>query len=157
MEFEIYTDGACFPNPGKGGWAFLSRCGIGASGHEEVSTNQRMEMLAVIRALKTFDGQGKIKIVTDSRFVIDGSTKWMPNWKKNDWRKKSKGPIKNLELWMELDALLARNEVRFQWVKGHSGDPMNERADAMAGDAIGLSAAERQKWERRYQTMSRYV
>lgn len=156
MEFEIYTDGACFPNPGKGGWAFLSKCGIAGSGSEEVSTNQRMEMIAVIQAIQAFDGKGKIKIVTDSQFVINGSTQWMPNWKKSDWRKKSKGPIKNLELWMELDAVLSRNEVLFEWVKGHSGNPMNEKVDAMAGEAIGLTTAERQKWERHYETMSRW-
>lgn len=156
MEFEIYTDGACFPNPGKGGWAFLSKCGKSGSGFEEKSTNQRMEMLAVIRAIEAVSGLGKIKIVTDSQFVINGATQWMPNWKKRGWKKSSKGSIKNLELWLELDALLARNEVLFQWVKGHSGNPMNERVDAMAGEAIGITTAERQKWERRFQTMSRW-
>lgn len=143
-EITVWTDGACIPNPGKGGWAWVSEIeSLREFGREDKSTNIRMEMMAIISAIESLRGSfNKINIITDSQFVIDGCTKWLSGWKKNGWVKK-KGEIKNLELWMKLDSLMQTVDIEFKWVRGHSGDPMNELADSLAGDATGLSFEER--------------
>ena len=137
---EIYTDGACSGNPGAGGWGAILRYGEvekELSGAEKETTNNRMELTAVIEALKALHRDCEIVIHTDSRYVMDGVTNWMPNWKKNNWRTSNKkSAVKNVDLWQELDMLLAKHQVRWIWVKGHNGHPENERVDKLARDAI---------------------
>lgn len=148
---EISTDGACFPNPGHGGWGWVTPCGQSHSGTENPSTNQRMEMMAVIAALEHFDGKAaQILIRSDSQFVIKGCTEWMPGWKVRGWCKSDGSIVKNLDLWRRLDELLSRNRVGFQWVRGHNGDEMNERADQLASAATGVGSEERERLERLY-------
>ena len=136
----IHTDGACSGNPGPGGWgAILEWNGHRKeiSGAEPETTNNRMELMAAIRALKAIKGNGKpVRLVTDSTYVRDGVTKWIHGWKKNGWKTAAKKPVKNADLWMELDEAAARHEVQWDWVKGHSGDPDNDRADELARLAI---------------------
>ncbi|WP_420431315.1 ribonuclease HI [Hyphobacterium sp.] len=136
----IHTDGACSGNPGPGGWgAILEWNGHRKeiSGAELETTNNRMELMAAIRALKAIKGSGKpVRLVTDSTYVRDGVTKWIHGWKKNGWKTAAKKPVKNADLWMELDAAASRHEVSWDWVKGHSGDPDNDRADELARLAI---------------------
>lgn len=136
----IHTDGACSGNPGPGGWgAILEWNGHRKeiSGAEPETTNNRMELMAAIRALKAIKGSGKpVRLVTDSTYVRDGVTKWIHGWKKNGWKTAAKKPVKNADLWMELDEAAARHEVQWDWVKGHSGDPDNDRADELARLAI---------------------
>lgn len=145
----MYTDGSCIPNPGKGGYAFLSRCGLTGSGNEEKSTNQRMEIKAVIEALRACPEGSTITIRTDSQFVIKGATQWMRGWIKNGWVTVNGDPVKNRELWEELWKLLGTRFVVFQWVRGHSGDEMNEKVDALANSATGATADEREDMNRR--------
>jgi len=136
---EIYTDGACRGNPGPGGWGVLLRSGEHEKqlhGGEKHTTNNRMEMMAVIEGLKSLKQQGQIKIVTDSKYVLNGVTQWMPNWKKNNWKTAAKKPVKNVDLWQQLDELLQGHEVQWQWVKGHSGHPENELVDQLANVGI---------------------
>ena len=137
---EIYTDGACSGNPGAGGWGAILRYGEvekELSGAEKETTNNRMELTAVIEALKALHRDCEIVIHTDSRYVMDGVTNWMPNWKKNNWRTSNKkSAVKNVDLWQELDTLLTKHQVRWIWVKGHNGHPENERVDKLARDAI---------------------
>ena len=137
---EIYTDGACSGNPGAGGWGAILRYGEvekELSGAEKETTNNRMELTAVIEALKALHRDCEIVIHTDSRYVMDGVTNWMPNWKKNNWRTSNKkSAVKNVDLWQELDMLLTKHQVRWIWVKGHNGHPENERVDKLARDAI---------------------
>lgn len=137
---EIYTDGACSGNPGAGGWGVILRYGTvekELSGAEKETTNNRMELTAVIEALKALHRDCEIVIHTDSRYVMDGVTNWMPNWKKNNWRTSNKkSAVKNVDLWQELDTLLTKHQVRWIWVKGHNGHPENERVDKLARDAI---------------------
>ncbi|WP_421785816.1 ribonuclease HI [Hyphobacterium sp.] len=136
----IHTDGACSGNPGPGGWgAILEWKGHRKeiSGAEPETTNNRMELMAAIQALQSIKGKGKpVRLVTDSVYVRDGVSKWIHAWKKNGWRTAAKKPVKNADLWMELDAAAARHDVQWDWVKGHSGDPDNERADELARLAI---------------------
>ena len=136
----IHTDGACSGNPGPGGWgAILQWNGHRKelSGAEPDTTNNRMELMAAIRALQAIKGSGKpIRLVTDSTYVKDGLTKWIHGWKKNGWKTAAKKPVKNADLWMELETAAARHDVRWEWVKGHSGDPENDRADELARLAI---------------------
>jgi ribonuclease HI len=136
----IHTDGACSGNPGPGGWgAILQWNGHRKelSGAEPDTTNNRMELMAAIRALQTIKGSGKpIRLVTDSTYVKDGLTKWIHGWKKNGWKTAAKKPVKNADLWMELETAAARHDVSWEWVKGHSGDPENDRADELARLAI---------------------
>ena len=144
---EIYTDGACSGNPGAGGWGAILRYGTvekELSGAEKETTNNRMELTAVIEALKALNRDCEIVIHTDSRYVMDGVTSWLPNWKKNNWRTSNKkSAVKNVDLWQELDTLLTKHQVRWIWVKGHNGHPENERVDKLARDAIkSLQAAE---------------
>lgn len=143
---EIWTDGACVPNPGRGGWGYCTKEGHRGSGGMPQTTNQVMELMAVIQALKVFDEKGKsLTIISDSMYVINGATKWMPKWKVKGWMTKGQ-PVKHRPLWEELDALLTRNIITFKWVKGHSGDEMNELADQIATEALCLSDLEIKKY-----------
>ncbi len=132
---EIYSDGACSGNPGPGGWGALMICrGVEKeiSGGEAETTNNRMELMAVIRALQSLKRPCSIKIATDSQYVMKGVTEWMKDWKARNWRTAAKKPVKNVELWKELDAALEQHTTTWEWVKGHSGHPQNERADELA-------------------------
>ena len=135
---SIYTDGACSGNPGKGGWgAVLVYNGTEKemSGFEAETTNNRMELTAVIEALKALKKECDITIYTDSRYVMEGVQEWMPNWKLNGWKTTNKkSPVKNVELWQILDSLLSKHKIKWVWVKGHNGHPENERVDKLARD-----------------------
>ncbi len=143
---EIFTDGACSGNPGAGGWGAILRCRNvekELSGGERETTNNRMEMTAVISALQALKYPCNITLYTDSRYVLDGVTKWLPNWKKNNWKTANKkSEVKNMDLWQILDALLPQHEIRWVWVKGHNGHPENERVDELARLAIKNLACE---------------
>ena len=139
MTIEIFTDGACSGNPGPGGWAAILRSGAHEkelSGGERATTNNRMEMTAVIEGLKALKQPSQITLHTDSRYVMDGATKWLSGWKTKGWKTADKKPVKNEDLWRALDAEMARHQIRWVWVAGHSGHPENERADALARGAI---------------------
>lgn len=135
-----FTDGACSGNPGPGGWGVVLQAKDGDAllkerelcGGAAKTTNNRMELTAAIEALQTLEHESKITLITDSVYVKDGITKWLWGWKKNGWRTAAKKPVKNAELWQKLDAAQARHQVTWQWVKGHAGQPENERADALA-------------------------
>lgn len=135
-----FTDGACSGNPGPGGWGVVLQANNGDAllkerelcGGAAETTNNRMELTAAIEALETLERESKITVITDSVYVKDGITKWLSGWKKNGWRTAAKKPVKNAELWQKLDAAQARHQVTWQWVKGHAGQPENERADALA-------------------------
>lgn len=135
---EIYTDGACSGNPGAGGWGALLRCGETEkelSGGESETTNNRMELTAVIKALQALKRECEVMLYTDSKYVMDGVNQWMPNWKKNNWRTTNKkSEVKNIDLWLELDKLLPLHKIKWNWVKGHNGHPENERVDKLARD-----------------------
>ena len=136
---DIFTDGACSGNPGPGGWAAILRAGKHEkelSGGEAATTNNRMELTAVIRALEALKQPSAAFVHTDSRYVMDGATKWMKNWKKNGWKTADKKPVKNEELWRALEDAAARHSVSWRWVEGHAGHAENERADALAREAI---------------------
>lgn len=135
---EIFTDGACKGNPGPGGWGALLRLGGNEkelSGGEAETTNNRMEMMAAIRALDALKRPCAVDLYTDSTYVRDGITKWIFGWKKNGWRNAGKKPVANADLWQELDRAAARHQVTWHWVKGHAGHEGNERADRLASDA----------------------
>ena len=134
----IYTDGACRGNPGPGGWGAILLYGDKEKelfGGEPETTNNRMELMAAIVALETLNAPCQVVLTTDSKYVMDGITQWMANWKKRGWKTASKQPVKNVDLW-RLDAAVQRHEIDWQWVKGHSGHPGNERADALANRGI---------------------
>jgi ribonuclease HI len=136
---DIFTDGACSGNPGPGGWAAILRAGHHEkeiSGADAATTNNRMELTAVIRALESLKKPSAVRVHTDSRYVMDGLTKWLTRWKANGWRTSDKKPVKNEDLWRALDDAVARHEVHWTWVAGHSGHAENERADALARAAI---------------------
>ena len=136
---EMYTDGACRGNPGKGGWGVLLRYGDAEKvlyGGEKLTTNNRMELTAVIKGLEALTKSCRIKITTDSKYVLQGVTEWMPNWKKRNWRTANKKPVLNVELWQQLDELVAQHEIEWDWVKGHSGHPENELADQLANQGV---------------------
>ncbi len=136
---KIYTDGACSGNPGPGGWgAILQWNGHEKelSGGEEETTNNRMEMTAVIMALKALKKHSTVEIYTDSKYVMDGLTKWLAGWKARGWKTADKKPVKNQDLWERIDSLVQSHNVTFFWVKGHDGHPENERADQLAVSAI---------------------
>ena len=138
-EVTIYTDGACKGNPGPGGWgAWLSTGGHEKElfGGESTTTNNRMELTAVIQALASLTRRCRVAIYTDSEYVKNGMTTWIHNWKRRGWRTADNKPVKNVELWQRLDDLVAHHEVRWHWVKGHAGDPGNERADALANKGV---------------------
>ncbi|MBU6468931.1 MAG: ribonuclease HI [Betaproteobacteria bacterium] len=140
---DIYTDGACRGNPGPGGWgALLTYQGREKtlSGGESHTTNNRMELMAVIQALKALQRQCQVSIHTDSQYVKNGITQWIFNWKKNGWKTADRKPVKNADLWQQLDLLVAQHQIEWFWVKGHAGHPGNERADQLANLGIdGLS------------------
>ena len=136
---KIYTDGACSGNPGPGGWGvFIENSGnvTELSGRDENTTNNRMELKAVIEALKFFTINSELTIHTDSKYVMDGASRWIINWKKNNWKTAQKKDVKNKDLWIELDNLLNYHNVSWVWVKGHDGIYGNERADYLATSVI---------------------
>ena len=135
----IYTDGACKGNPGPGGWgAWLATGGHEKElcGGEKLTTNNRMELTAVIESLALLKRQSPVAIYTDSEYVKNGITTWIHGWKKRGWRTADNKPVKNIELWQRLDGLVAGHEVQWHWVRGHAGDPGNERADALANRGV---------------------
>ncbi len=136
---DIFTDGACSGNPGPGGWGAILRAGAHEkeiSGGEAQTTNNRMELMAVIRALHSLKKESQVTIHTDSKYVMDGAMKWLKNWKKNGWKTADKKPVKNEDLWRTLESELERHTVKWRWVKGHSDHVENNRADALARAAI---------------------
>lgn len=136
---EIYADGACRGNPGPGGWAATLEYGEHLrelSGAEAQTTNNRMELTAVIRALEALKRGVSARVHTDSEYVVRGINEWLPNWKARGWRTADRKPVKNQDLWEQLDAAAARHDIEWKWVKGHSGVPGNERVDALANAAI---------------------
>jgi len=135
---EVFTDGACKGNPGPGGWGALLRMGRHEkelSGSDPATTNNRMELTAAIRALDALIEPCRVTLHTDSKYVLEGITRWVHGWQKNGWKTAGKKPVQNAELWHELIAAVARHEVEWVWVKGHDGHPENERADALASAA----------------------
>lgn len=135
---DIFTDGACKGNPGPGGWGVLLRMGRHEkelSGSDADTTNNRMEMTAAIRALGALIEPCEVTLHTDSKYLIDGMTKWMDGWKKRGWVSASKKPVRNADLWHELIEVAAPHTIHWQWVKGHSGHPENDRVDKLASDA----------------------
>ncbi|QPQ55895.1 ribonuclease HI [Allosphingosinicella flava] len=137
-EVEIFTDGACKGNPGPGGWGAVIRSGSREkelSGGEALSTNNRMELMAAIKALEALKRPCTVTVSTDSVYVRDGITKWIHGWRRNGWKTADKKPVKNAELWQELLNACAPHQIRWEWVKGHAGHPENERADKLACDA----------------------
>jgi ribonuclease HI len=138
-EVEIYTDGACRGNPGPGGWAALLLSGgheREISGAELATTNNRMELTAVIRALEALKRPVQGRIYTDSQYVRQGVLEWLSQWKRRGWKTADKKPVKNQDLWQELDVLTQKHQLEWHWVKGHSGNVGNERVDALANRAI---------------------
>jgi ribonuclease HI len=136
---EIYTDGACRGNPGPGGWGVSLRYNgtrKDMHGGELQTTNNRMELMAAITGLEALKRPCKVKLYTDSKYVLDGITSWMDAWKKRGWKTANKKPVKNIELWQRLDAATDNHDINWIWVKGHSGDEGNERADELANMAI---------------------
>jgi ribonuclease HI len=138
-EAEIYTDGACRGNPGRGGWGAVLRY----KGHEKtlygaepLTTNNRMELMAAIRALESLKRPCRVRLTTDSQYVQKGITEWMANWKRNGWKTAAKKPVKNADLWQRLDMAISGHQIQWEWVKGHSGHPENELADELANRAI---------------------
>ena len=138
----IYTDGACKGNPGPGGWGALLLWGDHEKelfGGENATTNNRMELTAVIRALESLRRGCEVDLYTDSQYVKNGIETWIHSWKRNGWKTADRKPVKNDDLWRELDALAARHRVRWHWVRGHNDHPLNDRADALAN--LGVAAA----------------
>ncbi|MCG6952498.1 MAG: ribonuclease HI [Betaproteobacteria bacterium] len=134
-DVEMYADGACRGNPGPGGWGVLLRAGgreRSLHGGEASTTNNRMELTAVIRGLEALKRPCRVRLYTDSQYVQKGITQWIHDWKRRGWRTADKKPVKNIDLWQQLDALAARHAVSWHWVKGHAGHDGNERADALA-------------------------
>ena len=139
---EIYSDGACRGNPGPGGWGALLRAN-GAEkeiyGGEARTTNHRMELMAAIRALEALKRRSHVRLYTDSIYVMKGITIWINSWKKKGWRTADKKPVKNEDLWRQLDELAAKHDIEWHWVKGHAGHPENERADQLANKGIPVA------------------
>jgi ribonuclease HI len=136
---EIYADGACKGNPGPGGWGAILRAGGEERelfGGERQTTNNRMELTAVIRALEALERPCAVEVYTDSQYVQKGISEWMHAWKRRGWRTADKQPVKNVDLWQQLDRLAAPHRIRWHWVKGHAGHPENERADALANRGV---------------------
>ena len=136
---EVYSDGACKGNPGPGGWGALLRFGARERelwGGEAATTNNRMELMAVIRALEALKRSSRVRVYTDSQYVQKGISEWMRKWKRNGWKTADRKPVKNDDLWKELDELAARHHIEWHWVRGHAGHPENERADRLANLGI---------------------
>ena len=132
---KIWTDGSCLGNPGPGGWGFIATDGKNVaqrSGGEKMTTNNQMELTAVIRALTAAQKHSEIEIHTDSQYVKNGMESWIKNWKKNNWKTADKKPVKNQELWQKLDELASRIKIHWVWVRGHNGEEFNERVDDLA-------------------------
>lgn len=142
---EIYTDGACSGNPGPGGWGALVREAalddVELCGGEPATTNNRMELTAVIEALASLCPGRDVDMYTDSQYVQKGISEWIHNWKRRGWKTAAKEPVKNVDLWMRLDALAQQHRVKWHWVKGHAGHPENERADALANQGMTRARA----------------
>ncbi len=139
MTVEIYTDGACRGNPGPGGWGALLRYNNHEKklkGAEQMTTNNRMELLAAIKALEALTKPCQIDLYTDSQYLRQGMTSWLKQWKLKGWKNSKREPVKNADLWKELDAMAHRHQISWHWVKGHSGHPENDLADALANEAI---------------------
>jgi ribonuclease HI len=137
-EVTIYTDGACQGNPGPGGWGALLRYGKhekALSGGEKDTTNNRMELMAALEALRALNTSCQVTLFTDSEYLKKGVTEWMPAWKRRNWRRKG-GKLANVDLWMKLDEEIGRHEIHWRWVKGHAGNLLNERVDQLARRAI---------------------
>lgn len=135
---KIWTDGSCLGNPGPGGWGFVATDGKNIaerSGAERDTTNNRMELMAVYRALTAAKNHKSVEIHTDSQYVKNGMTTWLKNWKKNNWRTADRKPVKNQDLWMALDNVAADKDIHWVWVKGHAGEELNERVDTLARTA----------------------
>ena len=144
MTIYIYTDGACKGNPGPGGWGVLLQSGDTKKelfGGERQTTNNRMEMMAVIQGLTALKKPSTVTVFLDSQYVLKGITEWLPGWKAKGWRTAAKQPVKNMDLWQQLDALVAGggHKIDWRWVKGHAGDPGNERADALANKGVDMA------------------
>ena len=143
MTVAIYTDGACRGNPGPGGWGAVLLYGghrREISGAAAQTTNNRMELTAAIRALEALTRPSAVDLYTDSTYLKDGITRWLPNWKASGWRTAAKTPVKNRDLWETLDALVGRHDVTWHWVRGHAGNAENERADTLARAALKADA-----------------
>lgn len=145
---HLITDGACSGNPGPGGWAFILRdAGTGTereqTGGETETTNNRMELTAVIMGLRGLEEGTTVELYSDSQYVLKGLKEWMADWKRRGWRTAAKKPVKNRELWEELDGLASRHEIRFHWVRGHNDHPDNDRADRLAVEARDRAASGR--------------
>lgn len=139
VDIQIFTDGACRGNPGPGGWGVILRSGSHEKelfGGEQSTTNNRMELRAAIEGLAALKRPSQVTVTTDSQYVRQGITQWIEGWKRNQWRTSAKKPVKNQDLWQLLDELTSRHEVTWEWVKGHSGHPDNEHADALANRGI---------------------
>jgi ribonuclease HI len=142
-EVVIYTDGACSGNPGRGGWGVVMRWQDHEKelhGGEPLTTNNRMELTAAIQALEALNRPSKVSLHTDSKYLLDGITKWIAGWQRNGWLTSAKKPVKNDDLWRRLVEAMSRHEVTWLWVKGHAGDPGNERADELARQGIEEAA-----------------
>jgi ribonuclease HI len=140
MVVEIYSDGACSGNPGPGGWGALLRYGDHEKelfgGEPQETTNNRMELMGAIRALESLTRPVSVRLHTDSTYVRNGITRWLPNWKRNNWMTAERKPVKNADLWRRLETAIERHSVDWLWVRGHAGDPGNERADALANRGL---------------------
>lgn len=135
MKVQIFTDGACKGNPGPGGWGALLRYGDKEKelwGGEANTTNNRMELMAAIEGLKALTRSCEVTLTTDSKYVLQGLNEWLAGWKRNGWKNSQKQPVKNQDLWMQLDEQCQRHQIEWQWVRGHTGHPDNERADMLA-------------------------
>jgi len=145
-DVQIYTDGACRGNPGPGGWAALLITGENRrqlSGAEALTTNNRMELMAAIEGLGALKRRCSVRLYTDSKYVLQGATEWLPGWKARGWRTAAREPVKNQDLWERLDAALAAQDIAWQWVKGHSGIEGNDLVDELANQAIDRLLAAR--------------
>lgn len=139
MKVTIFTDGACKGNPGPGGWGALLRYNdheTELKGAEAHTTNNRMELMAAIKALEALKRSCEVELYTDSQYLKLGMTTWLVNWKRKQWRNSKKESVKNVDLWQQLDALAEKHQIHWHWVKGHSGHPENERVDELANEAI---------------------
>jgi ribonuclease HI len=142
IKVEIFCDGSCLGNPGPGGWGAVIRYSgreIELSGGRKSTTNNEMELTAVIESLKALPSTARVTVTTDSQYVVKGATEWMRNWIKNGWKTASKKPVKNRRLWQEIDALAGKHSIKWEWIRGHAGHPENERSDDLA-----LKAAKKQ-------------